>query len=72
MCQARTAWATKVVGALLGLGLLVGVAGSTATAAPITCPPGQEATKTDDWWACVNGGGNESNAAETKNPNDRR
>ena len=42
------------------------------SAAPITCPNGQFAehdTTADGGWSCENNGGNESDAAKTKNPN---
>lgn len=57
---------------VIALALIVSVFGvsASASAAPITCPPPQVATHTDDGWFCVNGGGNTSGAAETKNPND--
>jgi hypothetical protein len=38
-------------------------------AQPITCPGGQEATKTASGWDCVNRGDNTSNAEDPKNPN---
>jgi hypothetical protein len=40
-----------------------------ALAAPIDCPNGQTATKVSGGWACVNNGGNQSNAQDPKNPN---
>jgi hypothetical protein len=49
---------------ILGLGFV-----SPASAAPITCPGGQTATKTASGWDCVNNGGNTSNAENPKNPN---
>jgi hypothetical protein len=50
--------------------LAVGLVNSgTASAAPITCPGGQTATKTASGWDCVNNGGNTSNAENPKNPN---
>lgn len=52
--------------AFLALGL---ASATTASAAPITCPGGQTATKTADGWDCVNKGGNTSNAENPKNPN---
>jgi len=52
--------------ALLTFGL---VNAGVATAAPITCPGGQTATKTSSGWDCVNKGGNTSNAENPKNPN---
>ncbi|GAA4286982.1 hypothetical protein [Georgenia daeguensis] len=52
--------------AFLALGL---ASATTASAAPITCPGGQTATKTADGWDCVNNGGNDSNAEDPKNPN---
>jgi hypothetical protein len=39
------------------------------SAAPITCPGGQTATKTSSGWDCVNRGGNPSNAEDPKNTN---
>lgn len=59
----------KMFAALVGIALFAATT-STTFAAPITCPPPQVAEKTDNGWACVNHGGNESGAAETKNPND--
>ena len=50
----------------LGLGLVTATA---ASAAPISCPGGQTATKTSSGWDCVNKGGNTSNAEDPKNPN---
>jgi hypothetical protein len=52
--------------AFLAVGLF---ATGTASAAPITCPGGQTATKTASGWDCVNRGGNTSNAEDPKNPN---
>lgn len=57
------------LGALLAAGLMVGAVAAPAAAAPIDCPPGQEATKTSDGWDCQNRGGNTSNAEDPKNPN---
>jgi hypothetical protein len=55
---------------LLSAGSLVGgVLAVPASAAPITCPGGQTATKTASGWDCVNNGGNTSNAENPKNPN---
>lgn len=45
------------------------IGGFDVSAAPINCPPGQEATKTGDWWDCVNNGGNENESDKDKNPN---
>lgn len=56
---------------LIAIALVLSILGSaSASAAPITCPPPQVAVHDDDGWDCVNHGGNESGAAETKNPND--
>jgi hypothetical protein len=52
--------------AFLAVGL---VNTGTASAAPITCPGSQTATKTASGWDCVNKGGNSSNAENPKNPN---
>jgi hypothetical protein len=52
--------------AFLTVGL---VNAAAASAAPITCPGGQTATKTSSGWDCVNKGGNTSNAENPKNPN---
>ncbi|WP_043497259.1 hypothetical protein [Georgenia sp. SUBG003] len=52
--------------AFLTLGL---VSATSASAAPIDCPPGQSAQKTDDGWQCVNKPGHDSNAEDPKNPN---
>lgn len=57
--------AAFAVTGLVGLGALA----APAAADPITCPNGQESTKTADGWDCVNRGGNESNAEDPKNPN---
>ena len=54
--------------ALLAGAALFGI--SAASADPITCPNGQVSEKVDGGWACVNGGGNTSNADRTKNPTD--
>jgi hypothetical protein len=56
-----------LVAACLGLGAAVA---GTAAADPITCPPSQVSEKVDGQFQCVNGGGNTSNADETRNPND--
>lgn len=53
----------------MGLVLAVLVPATTASAAPITCPGGQTATKTASGWDCVNNGGHTSNAENPKNPN---
>lgn len=61
---------TAIVAFLTG-GLLTLVGGGVAHADPITCPNGQVSENVKgEGWACVNGGGNTSGAAETKNPND--
>lgn len=52
--------------AFLAVGLVTTTA---ASAAPITCPGGQTATKTASGWDCVNQGGNTSNSENPKNPN---
>lgn len=57
---------TLVAGSLGGLFVVTGV----GHADPITCPNGQTSEKVDGQFACVNGGGNTSNADETRNPND--
>lgn len=49
--------------------LLLAMAATPASAAPIDCPGGQTATKTASGWDCVNRGGNPSNAEDPKNPN---
>jgi uncharacterized membrane protein len=49
---------------------LLASSAAPALADPITCPPGQHSEKVNGVWKCVNNGGNTSNAAETKNPND--
>ncbi|HCT78283.1 MAG TPA: hypothetical protein DGT23_17245 [Micromonosporaceae bacterium] len=50
--------------------LAVGFVNATsASAAPITCPGSQTATKTSGGWDCVNKGDNTSNAENPKNPN---
>jgi hypothetical protein len=50
--------------------LTVGLVNATAaSAAPISCPGGQTATKVSGGWDCVNNGGNTSNAEDPKNPN---
>jgi hypothetical protein len=60
---------TMFVAALMTF-LAIGVVNAAAaSAAPITCPGGQTATKTADGWDCVNRGGNPSNAEDPKNPN---
>jgi len=43
--------------------------GGTASAAPITCPGAQVATKTGDWWSCVNPADHENESGADKNPN---
>lgn len=59
--------ATVLAGtAFLAIGL---VSATSASAAPITCPGSQTATKTSSGWDCVNNGGNTSNAENPKNPN---
>ena len=52
--------------AFLALGL---VSATTASAAPIDCPPGQTAQKTADGWDCVNKPGHDTNSEDPKNPN---
>lgn len=59
------------IGSALGLAgaLLVG---SSASAAPIYCPPGQEPTKgSQGHWYCMNNGNHESGAGWHKG-NDRK
>ncbi|MGH8869743.1 MAG: hypothetical protein ACRDYU_17340 [Actinomycetes bacterium] len=56
-----------VVAALVAGGLFATAVPSSA--APITCPDGQTATKLASGWDCVNNGGNTSNAEDPKNPN---
>jgi hypothetical protein len=57
-----------IVVALVAAG--VGAGASPAYAAPIECPPGQEAVNPPEGgWVCRNGGGNDSNAEDPKNPN---
>lgn len=60
----------RIIAGLTASLLAVGAAVTAATAAadPITCPAGQTSQKVDNQWVCVNGGGNTSNADETKNP----
>jgi hypothetical protein len=59
-----------LIAGLLAASLSLGF-GAAATAAPIFCPPPQVATHFGGGaWECVNGGGNQSGAAETKNPTD--
>lgn len=57
----------SIVAGLAATAVLLPV--TAASAAPITCPGGQTATKTADGWDCVNKGGNTSNAEDPKNPN---
>jgi hypothetical protein len=58
--------------ALMAFLVVVVVNATPASAAPITCPGGQTATKTASGWDCVNNGGNTSNAEDPKNPNVRK
>lgn len=61
----------KLIGiAALGL-CLGGLAVTPASADPITCPPGQEATlnPSDGGWVCVNKGGNANLSEDPKSPN---
>ena len=51
---------------LFVLALVTAVFAPSAAAAPITCPSGQTATKTDAGWQCVNNGGNPSGAGTHK------
>lgn len=68
--QNERRWAVKRIIAAIGLGAVLGLGFvSPASAAPIDCPGGQTATKTDGGWDCVNRGGNTSNAEDPKNPN---
>jgi hypothetical protein len=62
---------TKAIGILFGIGLAVGViAGSGGVvAAPIDCPGAQVATKTADFWSCVNPADHENESGKDKNPN---
>ncbi len=55
--------------ALLGAAVLS--APLSASADPITCPPGQAATlnPSDGGWVCVNKGGNTNLSEDPKNPN---
>jgi hypothetical protein len=54
--------ATGAAGALLA----VGVAAPSVSAAPITCPNGQEAVHRNGHWFCENNGGNGSGAGHHK------
>jgi hypothetical protein len=61
----------KIVAAgFISLGLLT-LTAAPASADPITCPPGQEATlnPADGGWICVNKGGNTNLSEDPKNPN---
>lgn len=59
-------------GAVAAGALLAAATAGPASAAPITCPEGQTATKTSPGtWECVNKAGKGNpNTEETKNPND--
>lgn len=61
----------RIVAGLTAALLAAGAAAvaTTASADPITCPPGQTSVKTDTGWDCQNNGGNTSNAEDPKNPN---
>jgi hypothetical protein len=60
----------RFLAALLVAAGLTAAGVTAAQAAPITCPNGQTPGKVGTTFVCVNNGGNASNAAETKNPND--
>jgi hypothetical protein len=47
-------------------GIVLAATTLSGSAAPITCPGGQSATKTADGWDCVNNGGNETGAERPK------
>jgi hypothetical protein len=47
----------------------VAFTGSPAGADPISCPAGQTAVKTSDFWACENNGGNFDHSGDSNNPN---
>jgi hypothetical protein len=51
----------KIMGIVLGILLALSMAG-VASAAPITCPGGQTAERTDSGWACVSNGGETTGA----------
>lgn len=55
--------------AVVALAVSFALPAFSADAAPITCPSPQVATHTADGWDCVNHGGNESGAEDSKNPN---
>jgi hypothetical protein len=57
-----------LIAGLLAASLSLGF-GAAATAAPVDCPPGQFAEKTDDFWTCANNGGNSGEAGDSRNPN---
>lgn len=60
--RAKVFLATAASGALLA----VGAAAPSVSAAPITCPSGQEVVHENGSWFCKNGGGNESGAGRHK------
>ncbi len=59
-----------IAGLVAGLAVAGAGLAATASADPITCPNGQASEKVAGEWSCVNGGGNTSNADETRNPTD--
>jgi hypothetical protein len=62
---------TKIAAIVLGLTIAatgIGI-GGTVNAAPIECSGNQVATKTADFWACVNQGDNANESGDSNNPN---
>jgi hypothetical protein len=57
-----------LIAACLAAAVAIGAAGSVG-ADPISCPDGQTATKTSDFWQCVNNGGNGDHSGDSSNPN---
>jgi len=58
----------RVIAIAAGIAIGVGFFGQAA-ADPISCPAGQTATKTDDFWSCVNSADHQNESGDSSNPN---
>jgi Spy/CpxP family protein refolding chaperone len=61
----------KVFIATAATGALLATAAAPASAAPITCPSGQDPAHVGGDWFCQNGGGNPSGAGHHKGTGDK-
>jgi hypothetical protein len=61
----------RILCGLAATAALVVLPVTTASADPITCPPGQVATlnPSDGGWTCVNNGGNTNLSEDPRSPN---